>query len=1049
MSPRVTVLAALLGGLAWAQTPFDSATISGLRARNIGSAAMSGRISALDARRLTDHSLTLFVGAASGGVWRSRDGGTTFKPVFDKQPVQSIGAITIDPKDPQVVWVGTGESWTRNSVSVGNGIYRSRDGGESWDYLGLPESERIAKIVVDPRDSQVVYVCVPGRLWSDSSERGLYKTVDGGKTWSKILAGANLSTGCASLTLDPQNPDVLLAGMWDFRRQGWTFRSGGETPQSSSGSGLWRSLDGGKSWSPVQGEGLPAAPWGRVEVEIAPSDSRRVYAFVEAAKSALFVSEDGGFHWQKRDASRNMVWRPFYFANLIVDPKNANRLFKTNLGLIVSEDGGKSFSDASGGSHCDWHDVWIDPDDPKHVIGGDDGGLWISHDGGSRWWKVDNLPISQFYHVSLDDKDPYQVYGGLQDNSSWVGDSAYPGGITNSRWENLYGGDGFWAFADPSDPNFAYAESQGGNLSRIDRRTLSARDIQPRPGVGEKLRFNWNTPVHLSPNRKGSLYLGAQFLFRSDDQGQSWQRLSPDLTRNDPAKQKQELSGGITVDNSAAETHCTIYSISESPRNPKLVWVGTDDGLVQLTRDGGKSWRNVTPNLPDSSWISWVEASPHRPGTAFVTVDRHTVGDFQPYLWRTDDYGQSWRQLTNSSSLRGYLHVVKEDPVRADLLYVGSEFGLWVSPDSGSRWAAFQGGNFPSVAVRDLAIQPRDHDLVVATHGRGIWILDDLTPLRQLGPEQLAQEACLIASRPTQQRMPAGGGWVEGDAKFIGENPAGGAVIHFYQQKRHIYGPLKLEIFDSKGQLLDTLPVPKRRGLSRIVWSMRHKAPKVPKAASIAGASLSGPRVLPGTYRVRVTKGDKTYECPLVIGLDRRAPYTAQDRQLQWAACQRVGLIFERMSLVVDDLRKLEQQCQQRTDSPPCQALLPELAELRKKLVATTEGGAITGEERLREKLDSLYASLNGYEGRPATYQLEYLKVLEEDFAQVEKTSQKLLQTTNQLLQQQGQQPLRILAGELSDPDSARLLDQLVREQPLDVPPAAPTASRRRSRKAR
>lgn len=972
---------ALLSPLAQADPLFDPGTLSGLRSRNIGSAAMSGRISALDGRVMPDGSVTLVVGSASGGVWRSRDGGTTFKPVFDRQKVQSIGAVTIDPKDPQVIWVGTGESWTRNSVSVGNGIYRSQDGGESWEHLGLPESERISKIVVDPRDSQVVYACVPGKLWSDSSERGLYRSRDGGRHWSKILAGKNLSTGCASLTLDPQNPDVLLAGMWDFRRQGWTFRSGGDSPTSPSGSGLWRSQDGGESWTPVQGNGLPESPWGRVEVEIAPSNPQRVYAFVEAAKSALYVSQDGGASWERRDASRNMVWRPFYFANLIVDPSNAERLFKTNLGLIVSEDGGRSFSDASGGSHCDWHDVWIDPTNSKHLVGGDDGGLWISHDGGSRWWKVDSLPVSQFYHVSLDQADPYHVYGGLQDNSTWVGDSAYPGGITNSRWENLYGGDGFWAFADPSDPDYVYAEAQGGNLSRVHRPTLSARDIQPRPQNGEeKLRFNWNTPLHLSSHRRGALYIGAQFLFRTEDHGNSWQRLSPDLTSNHPEKLKQEQSGGITVDNSSAEMHCTIYSISESPRNGQLLWVGTDDGNLQLTRDGGKTWKKVAPELPEPSWISWVEASPHREGSALVAVDRHTAGDMKAHLFRTDDFGASWRALNGSGQVEGYAHVIKEDPRRPGLLYAGTEFGLWISPDDGLTWAEYQGGNFPRVAVRDLAIHPRDNDLVVATHGRGIWILDDLTPLQALNSEILQQEACLVPSRVAVQKIPGNGGWVEGDAKFIGENPSQGAVIHLYQKKRHIFGPLKLEIFDPQGQLVDTLPVPKRRGLSRLVWSMRLKPPRVPRAASVAGSSLTGPRVLPGTYRVRLTKGEKTYEAPLVISLDPRAPYNLADRRQQLKACLQVQALFERMTVLVDHLQQLEKKG------------LARAGELRKKVVATTEGGAITGEERLREKLDSLYGSLNGWEGRPGDYLLTYLGAIDKELTEIERECQQLAQ---------------------------------------------------------
>ncbi|HUO79192.1 MAG TPA: hypothetical protein VMU00_03540, partial [Steroidobacteraceae bacterium] len=541
----------------------DSAVISGLGARNIGSAAMSGRIAAVAGRAEDDGKITLYVGAASGGVWRSLDSGTTFKPVFDKQPVQSIGAIALDPSDPKVVWVGTGESWTRNSVSVGNGIYRSADGGDTWSYLGLPESERISRIVVSPRDGKTVYACVPGKLWSDSAERGLYKTSDGGASWSLVLKGPNLSTGCASLAMDPKNPERLFAGLWDFRRKGWTFRSGGEGPKAPSGSGLFLTEDGGKSWKAVDatsGKGLPPGPYGRLEVAIAPSQPNVVYALIEGVRSALYRSDDGGRTWDERDRSNSMVWRPFYFSRLVIDPTNPDRIYKPNLRLIASEDGGKSFATiadavSDGGTHGDHHDLWINPKNPRFVVTGDDGGLWISHDGGNKWWKTDNLPVSQFYHVSVDGRDPYQVYGGLQDNSSWVGDSAYPGGITNSRWENLYGGDGFWAFADPSDPDYAYAEAQGGELGRVNRHTLEKRSIKPQAGFKEKLRFNWNTPVALSPSDPKKLYIGAQFLFLSRDHGQSWARLSPDLTTNDPAKQKQEESGGITVDNSAAEMH--------------------------------------------------------------------------------------------------------------------------------------------------------------------------------------------------------------------------------------------------------------------------------------------------------------------------------------------------------------------------------------------------------------------------------------------------------------------------------------------------------------
>src|SRR3954447_2706654 len=455
--------AAGLAAPAAAQNPapaVDTAAISGLGIRNIGSATMSGRIAAIDGRQEKDGKVTLLVGSASGGVWKSEDGGTTFKPVFDKQPVKSIGAIALDPTNPQVMWVGSGESWTRNSVSVGNGVYKSVDGGETWTNVGLPGTERITKIVVHPKNGNIVYVCAPGALWSDSPERGLYKTADGGKSWSLILKGANLSTGCSSVALDPANPEHLLAGTWDFRRKPYEFRSGGNGPDKPSGSRFAESRDGGKTWTdltPETRKGLPAYPWGRLEIAYAPSNPKRVYAFVENVRPALFVSENGGQSWQERDRSQGMVWRPFYFGRLVVDPKDPNRLFKMGLGLIVSDDAGKSFASASGGSHGDWHDVWIDPTNTKYIVGGDDGGLWYSYDGGNKWWKANNLPVSQFYHVSVDNKDPYQVYGGLQDNSSWVGDQEYPGEITNSRWENLYGGDGFWAFADPSDPDYAYA----------------------------------------------------------------------------------------------------------------------------------------------------------------------------------------------------------------------------------------------------------------------------------------------------------------------------------------------------------------------------------------------------------------------------------------------------------------------------------------------------------------------------------------------------------------------------------------------------------------
>jgi photosystem II stability/assembly factor-like uncharacterized protein len=1011
------------------QTPFTSATISGLGARNIGSATMSGRISAIAATREPSGKITVFVGAASGGVWKSDDGGTRYRPVFDEQPVQSIGAIALDPKNPKNVWIGTGESWTRNSASIGDGIYKSTDGGETWTHVGLDKSERIARVVVSPKSSDAVYAAVPGALWSDSPDRGLYRTTDGGKTWKQILKGANLSTGCSWVALDPSNPDVLFACMWDFRRTGWGYRSGGSGPDQPSASGLFRSADGGETWTeitPEANKGFPKKPYGRLVVAIAPSNPKRVYAFVESPDSALFVSDDGGITWDKRDKSQWMVWRPFYFANLIVDPKNADRVFKTDGAMIISEDAGRSFSVVGGfgGMHGDVHDVWIDPVNPQTVIAGDDGGMWYSYNGGSKWWKGENLPVSQFYHVSVDDNDPYHVYGGLQDNSSFVGDSQYPGGITNSRWENMYNGDGFWMFQDPSDPDYVYAEYQGGTMGRINRYTHEARTIQPTPNYKEKLRFNWNSPIALSPNDKSTVYIGAQFLFRSRDHGQNWERISPDLTTNDPEKQKQEQSGGVTIDNSSAEMHTTIYSISESPKDKSLIWVGTDDGNLQLTRDGGKTWNNVVgnvPGLPKNSWVSWVQASNFDAATAYATFDRHTFGDMAPYLFCTTDYGKTWTPLVTPQdvkTVRGYAHVIKEDLVRPDLLFLGTEFGLWVSIDRGKSWAQFKGNHFPAVAVRDLTIQPRDNDLVLATHGRGIWIVDDITPLRALTPDLLGQEVAFVAARPVQQRIEGSGGWANGDAVFIGNNPPDAAAITYYQRSRHLFGKLKVEVLDSSGRVIDELPASRRPGLNRVTWSMREKPPRVPPAAQVAFAGTRGPRMLPGTYTVRLTKAGKVSETKLTIGLDRRAKFSEADRKAQFEAAMAVRALFGDESALMDRIVGLRGELTKRasslTEGDPVKQSLSELDRkidtVRKKIVATTEGGAITGEERLREHTDKLYGALLSYEGRPGGYDIAYIDALKRELADVVKEFDELvakeLPPLNDSLKTKGQEPI-------------------------------------------
>src|SRR5271165_3913957 len=699
-----------------------------------------------------------------------------------------------------------------------------------------------------------------------------------------------------------------------------------------------------------------------------------------------------------------MIWRSFYFANLIVDPVNENKVFKTDLQLLLSVNGGTSFSNVAN-AHGDFHDVWIDPSNPNVIYAGDDGGLWNSQDGGTRWAHQLNLPVSQFYHVSIANSDPYHVYGGLQDNSSWVGDSSYPGGVANAQWENMFGGDGFWMFEDPADPDYIYAEYQGGEIGRVNRHSLETRSIKPFPNYGEpKLRFNWNTPIHMSPNEKGTIYIGAQYLFRSRDHGQSWDRISPDLTTNDPEKQKQEESGGITVDNSSAEMHTSIYSISESPRNGQVIWVGTDDGNLQITRDGAKTWTNVVGNisgLAKNSWVTTIEAGRFDEGTAYATFDRHTFGDMKPYVYKTTDYGQTWTALpAQESGVRGFAHVIKEDTVNPKVLFLGTEFGLWISVDGGQRWAQYKGADFPSAPVDDIAVQARESDLVLATHGRGIWIVDDISPLRALTPEVMGNEATLLSGRPSIQYFDVSGGWPEGDETFHGRNRPTDAQITYYQKGRHIFGDLKIEILDQNGKLVDSVAGSKHRGLNRASWSMRVKAPAVPPAATALFEAAEGPRVLPGTYMVKMTKGDNIYTEQLNVVLDPRAKFSLDERRAQFDMTMKIYHTIEHMTWVVEAIEGVRDAANgsagKVAEKAPLRKQLQDLAAsceaLRSKIVATKEGGMVTGEERIRELLGQLYGSVNGYEGRPTDYQAARSDSLAHELEDVIGDFQKLTQ---------------------------------------------------------
>ncbi|MEY4069498.1 MAG: hypothetical protein RL721_112 [Candidatus Eisenbacteria bacterium] len=989
----MTTLALLLAasGAARAQEPttakapdwkLDSETFEGLRARSLGPGVMSGRITCLDG--VAGARNTLWVGTAGGGVWRSRDHGTTWKPVFDGHTM-SIGAIRVAPSDPRTVVVGTGESWTRNSVGYGDGVYRTRDGGDSWTHLGLDRTERIADVLIHPNRPDTMWVAAVGPLFADGEDRGVYRTTDGGKTWTRTLY-VDARTGAADLAIDPQNPDVLYASMWSVRRQPWTFASGGP------GSGLYKSVDGGVTWRRLS-KGLPEGELGRIGVAVSPARASRLYAVVESKKTAMYMSDDGGESWTRgNDSNTDVTWRPFYFAHVVPDPVAFDRVYKGGLALSVSEDAGRKFSGVGGGGfggapyHSDVHALWIDPTDTEYLALGTDGGVYVSSDRGNTWRMCENIPVGQFYHVGVDSRMPYHVYGGLQDNGTWSAPSTRSGGVPNRLWESLLGGDGFWAFPDAKDEDVVYCMYQGGELSRVRLSTGETKDIKPLRGPGEpKLRYNWNAALHRGPS--GALYMGSQFLLRTRDMGDTWERISPDLTTNDPLKQQQDKSGGLSVDNSTAENHCTIFAIGESPRDPATVWVGTDDGRLQLTRDAGRTWTDLSARLPGvraNAWITSVEPSPHDVTTCFVTVDDHMRGDFRPHVFVTRDGGRTFTALADST-LRGYAHVVRQDPVNPDLVFVGTEWGLWGSLDGGRTWARIKAG-IPAVAVRDLVIHPREGDLVIATHGRGIHIIDDLTPLRSLTRERLAEDVAFLGTRPNRLLIPRQEQRFSGSTDWRGDELPEAAVVTYYLKKRHLIGDLKVEVIDPQGKVLTTIPGGRRRGINRVEWPMRLKGPKLPPAANLVPNFFAfvGPRAPVGTYTVRLTKNKQVLTGTFEVVPDPRSTHTAEDRAAQVELVNRLYGDLTRLTYTVESLQGLRDSARAQAKvlgraplAKRLEAFADELETLRGRLVAAKPGGRLTGEEQLREQMGDLYGKVNGYDGRPTAGQLALAGVLE------------------------------------------------------------------------
>lgn len=1020
-----SLILATFASLQAQQTKFASSTIGALEARNIGSATMSGRISAIEG--VNAEPRIMYVGSGGGGVWKTTDAGTTFKPVFDKY-CQSIGSIAIDQAHPDTVWVGTGESNMRNSVSVGNGIYRSTDAGENWTKMGLDSSEHISRVLIHPTSPNTVFAAVPGNLWNDSKARGLYRTQDGGKTWAKVLY-VDEKTGCAEVIINPKNPNILYASMWQFRRTPYSFSSGGK------GSGIYKSTDGGTTWKRLT-NGLPEGEFGRVAIALAPTAPDNILAIVEAKSSALYISADGGNTWKQQSASPNVVARPFYFSTLVVDPKDPKRVYRPSFTFSISTDGGYSFGEPGyfgGGVHPDHHALWINPNYTSQMFLGTDGGVYVSNDRGNSWVFLHNLPVSQFYHVAIDKQKPYKVYGGLQDNGSWSAPSQSPGGINNKDWEELYGGDGFWVQPDLTNPDIIYAESQGGNMSRVNTKTQENLFIQPQPLAGEpKMRWNWNTPIVASPTNPKVLYTGSQYLYKTENQGTTWKRISPDLTTNDKNKQKQEESGGLTVDNSSAENHCTIFAVAESPLDANLIWVGTDDGNLQFSTDAGANWTNVSANyaaagIPKGTWVSSIEPSRFYKNVVYATFDNHGYGDVKTYVGKSSDMGKTWKMFI-SNDFTGFAHKIKEDIVNKNLLFVGTEMGLFMSIDGGESWVRMK-NNLPEYAlVRDLVIHPETNDLLIATHGRGIYILDDISPLRELSNELLNNDVVMLKPQPgVLSSRGFGGAYPSAAGEYAGGNYTQDAVIVYYLKERATTGEVKLEYYDANGKFLYDLPATKRKGLNRVTWGMRMKPAKAAKTgSSLDMGGFISPLLDAGTYTIKLKIGDKSYETKMELVEDKNSPHSLADRQMQRKTALEMFEMVKDLAFftqqVVDLQGALKENKDKITDETlkkSVQIYADSLEALRKTLANTKESKGITGEEQLREKLGMLYYQVTQWDGRPTDSHLDRIKGLQTDIDKAKEKAKILnnqyLASVNEALGKTGLPKIELLTREAFD----------------------------------
>jgi photosystem II stability/assembly factor-like uncharacterized protein len=934
MKTALKLLFVLISIIGYSQE-FSMDLVKNMTPRNIGPGGMSGRVTAIDV--VISNPDIIYAGTASGGLWKSVSGGITWEPIFDNEVTASIGAVAIQQSNPDVIWVGTGEGNPRNSLNGGYGIYKSLDGGKTWSSMGLEQTRHIHRVIIDPTNPNTVYVGAIGSPWGTHKERGVFKTTDGGETWNKVLY-ANTKTGVADLVMDPKNPNKLIAALWEHKRDPWFFNSGGV------GSGIHITYDGGKNWKKITSkDGLPDGDLGRIGLAIAHNKTNIVYALVEAKKNGLYKSLDGGLKWIKVNENMNEIGnRPFYYADLYVDPQNENRLYSIFTYVNVSEDGGNNFKQlmpaygVSNGVHPDHHAWWIHPKNGDFMIDGNDGGLNITKDGGTSWRFIGNLPVAQFYHISVDNEIPYNVYGGMQDNGSWRGPSYVwrDQGIRNSYWQEISFGDGFDVVPDRDNSRFGWSMSQQGYVSRYDWKTgnnYTVRPTHPNPDIA--LRFNWNAAINIDPKDNSTLYFGSQFVHKSTDKGETWNIISPDLTTNDPEKLKQHESGGLTMDATGAENHCTILVIEPSEVEQNMLWVGTDDGRVHFTTNGGNDWNEVTKNikgLPKGSWITQIKASKNNKGEALLVANDYRRFNYTPYAYRTTNYGKTWKRIVDENDTESYTLCIVEDVIEPHLMFLGTDDGLYISIDAGTEWTKWTNG-FPTVSVKDLVIHPREHDLIIGTFGRAAWVLDDIRPLREIAKNNtITNENIKLFETPTAYlaayQQPTGSRF-GGDAMYHGTNRGFGArfAYHFNpnSEKDTIaqWDTLKLQIFDGE-RLIRTLKqkIPEDNGVHYWSWYMDEKGVQRPsKSVRKSKREPSGVRVLPGTYKAVLNYGNLSTETKIEVKNDPRlevnieaqkAVYKAskQLETYQSAAAKATKQLAESKEIAEDYLKALKEK---------------------------------------------------------------------------------------------------------------------------------------------